>query len=229
MNKPFNFSSSSPQESVPTRPASPAGRALAIAVASLAFLLARADAADPVFTDVNYSRSMFADRRAFAAGDLLSIVVQENSTATKDVSTTTGKKSSTDASIDTFLWSPSKSKLLTKGGVLPAMKWSSKNDFDGSGKINNTEKIVARVEVVVKDVLPNGNLVVEGKRQTAFSGETQDIVLRGLVRQADVTANNTVFSYQVADATINIVSKGAASNSTRKGWFTRVWDKVSPF
>lgn len=191
--------------------------------------VAQARAADPVFTDATFSRSMFADRRAFAQGDLLSIVIQENSTATKDVSTQTGKKSSTDTAIDTFLWSPGKSKLLTKGGVMPAMKWASKSDFDGSGKINNTEKIVARVEVVVKDVLPNGNLVVEGKRQTAFSGETQDIILRGLVRQADVTANNTVFSYQVADATINIASKGSASNSTKKGWFTRVWDKVAPF
>ncbi len=186
-------------------------------------------AGDPIFTDVAHHRSMFSDRRAFAVGDLLSIIIQENSTATKDVSTQTGKKNSTDTSIDTFLFSPGKSKLLTKGGVLPAMKWSSQSDFDGSGKINNTEKIVARVAVVVKDVLPNGNLLVEGKRQTAFSGETQDIVLRGQVRQADVTPNNTIFSYQVAEATINIASKGAASNSTKKGWLSRVWDKVTPF
>ena len=172
---------------------------------------------------------MFSDRRAFAVGDLLSVIIQENSTATKDVSTKTGKKSGADASIDSLFFSPAQSKAFTKGGSLPALKFSASSDFDGSGKINNSEKIVARVGVVVKDVLPNGNLMVEGKRQTAFSGETQDIVLRGIVRQTDVTPNNTVFSYQVAEATINIASKGAASNSTRKGWFTRFWDKVTPF
>lgn len=198
-------------------------------ITAISLVTSQAVAGDPIFTDVNHHRSMFSDRRAFAVGDLLSILIQENSTASKDVSTQTGKKNSTDTSIDTFLFSPGKSKLLTKGGVLPAMKWSSQTDFDGSGKINSTEKIVARVAVVVKDVLPNGNLLVEGKRQTSFSGESQDIVLRGQVRQTDVTPNNTIFSYQVADATINITSKGTASNSTRKGWLSRAWDKVTPF
>lgn len=186
-------------------------------------------AVDPVFTDVTYSRSMFADKRAFAQGDLLSVIIQENSTATKDVSTKTGRKSGSDMSIDSFFFSPNQSRAFTKGGALPALKFNSSSDFDGSGKINNTEKIVARIQVVVRDVLPNGTMIVEGKRQTAFSGETQDIVLRGVVSQRDITPNNTVFSYQVADATINIVSKGSASSSTKKGWFSKFWDKVTPF
>ncbi|MBM3846434.1 MAG: flagellar basal body L-ring protein FlgH [Verrucomicrobia bacterium] len=186
-------------------------------------------ARDPIFADAVSARSMFSDKRAFAVGDLLSVVIQENSTATKDVSTKTAKKSGVDASIDSFLFSPGQSKFLTKGGAFPALKFGASSDFDGSGKINNSEKIVARVGVVVRDVLPNGNLVVEGKRQTSFSGESQDIILRGTVRPADVTPNNTVFSYQVADATINILSKGTASSTAKKGWFTRFWDKVTPF
>ncbi|MBL9170252.1 MAG: flagellar basal body L-ring protein FlgH [Verrucomicrobiales bacterium] len=186
-------------------------------------------AADAIFTEATQAKGMFSDRKAVHVGDLLSVIVQETSTATKDVSTKTAKSSSVDAGIDSFFFSPTQSKFLTKGGALPALKLASQSDFDGSGKINNSEKLVARVQVVVKDVLPNGNLVVEGKRQTAYSGETQDMVLRGIVRPADVTPNNTVFSYQVAEATINIVSKGVASNSTKKGWFTRIWDKVAPF
>lgn len=186
-------------------------------------------AGDAIFTTATQAQGMFADRKAVHVGDLLSVIVQETSTTSKDVSTKTAKSSSVDASIDSFFFSPTQSKFLTKGGALPALKLGSKNDFDGSGKINNSEKLVARVQVVVKDVLPNGNLVVEGKRQTAYSGETQDMVLRGIVRPADVTPANTVFSYQVADATINILSKGVASNSTKKGWFTRIWDKVAPF
>lgn len=175
------------------------------------------------------SRSMVADKRAAEVGDILSIAVQENSTASKDNKTKTSKSTGVDASITTFLYSPDASSALTKGGKMPALKYSSKNDFEGGGSINNSEKIIARIAVQVIDRLPNGNLVVEGHRTTAFSGETQEIVLRGEVRPADITANNTVFSYNVANASIRFVSKGAVSNAQKKGWFTKIWDKLSPF
>ncbi|MFA6545371.1 MAG: flagellar basal body L-ring protein FlgH [Limisphaerales bacterium] len=175
------------------------------------------------------SASLVSDNRARAVGDVLSIVVQESSTATKDNSTATARKSSTDASISSFLFSPGTSKLLTKGGQLPAMKFSGQNDFSGSGKLNNSEQVTARIAVRVVDVLPNGNLIVEGQRQINIGTEMQDAVLRGTVRAADVTSGNTVFSYQVADATIRLTSKGQLANAQQKGWFTRIWDKVSPF
>ena len=172
---------------------------------------------------------MVGDKRAAAVGDILNIVVQENSTASKDNKTKTAKKSSIDATIDTFLYSPGASKLLTKGGQLPALKLNGNQSFDGGGTVNNSENIIARVAVHVIDVLPNQNLLIEGRRQTSFAGETQDVILRGVVRPADITPNNTVFSYNVADATIKFSSKGNITDSQRKGWFTRIWEKVSPF
>ncbi len=175
------------------------------------------------------SQAMVSDRRARAVGDLLTIVVQENNTATKDNSTKTSKGSSIDASLNTVLFSPAASGFLTKGGKLPALKTTAKQDFDGGGKISNSEKITARIAVRVVDVLPNGNLVIEGRRTTSFSGETQEAVLRGVVRGEDVAPNNSVFSYNVADATIKYISNGAVSDPQRKGWFLRVWDKVTPF
>ena len=60
-------------------------------------------------------------------------------------------------------------------------------------------------------------------------GETQDAILRGVVRAEDIAANNTVFSYNIADATIKYVSKGTVTDNQRKGWFTKVWEKVTPF
>jgi flagellar L-ring protein precursor FlgH len=175
------------------------------------------------------SRSMVTDKRARAAGDVLTILIQESNTATKDNTTKTAKSSGIDASLETFLYSPGASSLLTKAGTLPALKMSGKNDFSGGGQINNSEKITARIAVTVVDVLPNGNLVIEGKRTTSFSGETQDAVLRGIVRTEDIAANNTIYSYNIADATIKFVSKGTITNTQKKGWFTRIWDKVSPF
>lgn len=175
------------------------------------------------------SHSMFSDKKAHAVGDILTILVQENNAASKQNNTSTAKQAAVDASIASFLYGPTASGLLTKKGKYPALKFDAKSDFSGGGQINNSEKITARLAVRVIDVLPNGNLVVEGRRQTAFSGEKQDATLRGTVRADDVMANNTIYSYNMADATIQFESKGTITDSQRKGWFTRIWDKISPF
>jgi flagellar L-ring protein precursor FlgH len=175
------------------------------------------------------SKPMYSDKRASRVGDLITIVVQENTTANKDNTTSTSRKASMDAAITAFLYSPGASGLLTKGGQLPALKYNAANTFDGGGTIKNSEQIVAQVTVRVIDVLPNGNMLIEGMRETSFGGEKQNIVLRGLVRSEDVAANNTVFSYNVADAKIQIIGRGTISDSQRKGWFTRIWDKLTPF
>lgn len=175
------------------------------------------------------SRALVADRKARAIGDLVTILVQENNTATKDNSTSTKKANGIDASISSFLYSPAASGLLTKGGQLPALKLQSEQSFDGSGKISNSEKITARISVRIMDVLPNNNLVVEGRRTTSFAGETQEAVLRGVIRPDDIAPNNTIYSYNVADATIKYVSSGTVSDNQRKGWFTRIWEKLTPF
>ncbi|HTI97858.1 MAG TPA: flagellar basal body L-ring protein FlgH [Dongiaceae bacterium] len=173
------------------------------------------------------AKSMFADKRATGVGDILTILVQENSTATKNNGTKTAKSSSLVAAITSFLY-PS-SSLLRSGGEMPAMEYNSAIKHDGSGTINNSEAVIAKIAVRVVDVLPNRNLVIEGKRETAFSGERQTILLHGQVRAEDVAANNTVYSYNVADATIQIIGKGTVTDSQNKGWFTRIWDKLNPF
>jgi flagellar L-ring protein precursor FlgH len=175
------------------------------------------------------ARSMVADKRATRVGDILSILIQESNTANRQNNTKTSKQSTIDASLQTFLYSPAASGLLTKGGQLPALKTAAAQTFDGGGQINNSEKITARIAVRVIDVLPNGNLVIEGTRKVSFSGETQDAVLRGVVRSEDVMANNSIYSYHIAEATIKYVSSGTISDNQRKGWFTKIWEKVTPF
>jgi flagellar L-ring protein FlgH len=185
-------------------------------------------AADSLWKDGS-ARPIFADKKAHAVGDILTILIQENNGSSRQNNTTTAKKASVDASIASFLYGPTASGLLTKKGQYPAMKYDASSSFNGGGQINNQETITARLSVKVIDVLPNGNLVVEGRRQTAFSGEKQDAILRGTVRADDVAANNTLFSYNMADATIQFISKGTITDNQNKGWFTRVWDKLSPF
>ena len=179
-------------------------------------------------TDTSPS-SIFADKKARRVGDILTIVIQENNGATRNNTTTTAKQTSVDASISSFLYGPAASGLLTKGGQYPSMGFTGKNSFSGGGQINNSETITAQLAVRVIDVLPNGNLVVEGRRQTAFSGEKQDAILRGTVRFDDISANNSIYSYNIADASIQFVSHGTITDNQKKGWFNRIWDKVSPF
>lgn len=174
-------------------------------------------------------KPMFVDKRASSVGDILTIIVQENNTTSKDSNTKTSKKNSVDASISSFLYPASASGLLSKNGSMPAMKFGGATDFDGSGSVGSSEKIVSRIAVRVTDVLPNRNLLIEGSRQTTFSGETQDVVLRGMVRPEDIAANNTIYSYNIADVTIKFIARGPLTDGQKKGWFTRTWDKVNPF
>ena len=175
------------------------------------------------------ARSMFADKRASSVGDIITIVVQESSTANKSDETKTERQSSLTAAITSFLYPGSAAPALLRQGQLPAMAYNSDQKHDGSGAINKSESIVAQIAVRVVDTLPNGNLIIEGKRDTSFGGEHLTIVLRGVVRSYDVTSANTVMSYNVADATIQIIGRGTVTDTTNKGWFGRMWDKLSPF
>ncbi|MDR3459831.1 MAG: flagellar basal body L-ring protein FlgH [Verrucomicrobiae bacterium] len=175
------------------------------------------------------SRAIFADKRAAAIGDILTVVVQENTVANKNNETKTEKNSSLSAAITSFLYPAGATSWLTTGGKLPAMAYNSDLKHDGSGAINNSESIVAHIAVKIIDVLPNRTMLVEGKRETSFSGEHQTIVLHGLVRPEDVNPDNTVLSYNIADANIQIIGKGTVSNTQNKGWFTRIYDFVNPF
>lgn len=213
------------------RPSSPSSSALVLAAALAAsgtIALAPAARGDSLWK-TPVARPMLADKRAAKVGDLLTVIVQENNSAAKDKNTKTTKSAGMDASIASFFYSPAASGLLTSGGQMPALKYNSKNDFEGGGTINNSERILARLAVRVIDVLPNRNLMIEGSRETAFSGEQQTIVLRGVIRPEDITSANAVYSYNISDAAIKFVSKGTLSDSQRKGWFTKIWDKVSPF
>ena len=170
------------------------------------------------------AKPMYADKRATSIGDIITIIVQENSTANKNNATKTERSSSLKAAVSSFLMPG----MAVTAGQLPAVAYNSDHKHDGSGAINNSESMIAHIAVRVIDVLPNKNLVIEGKRETAFSGERQTITLRGVVRAEDVTANNTVLSYNVADATIQIIGKGTVTDGQKKGWFNRIWDKVNP-
>jgi flagellar L-ring protein precursor FlgH len=173
--------------------------------------------------------SLVSDMRAQKIGDILTVIVQETASAQSSRRTKTDKSASTQASIDQFLYSPDGSDFLTRNGTMPGLDLGGSNDFSGGGQISNSQSIVARAAVTVIDLLPNGNLVIEGSRLVSFSGEKQYAVLRGVVRPEDIANGNSVLSSSIADARVEFISQGAISESQRKGWWTRFYDAINPF
>lgn len=184
--------------------------------------------ADSLWSD-SPKLALVSDRRAVAVGDIVTVMVQENNSTAKDSRTQTSKKSSIDASVAAFLYSPAASGLMTKGGKMPAMNMGAASAANNGGQVKNSDSIVTRFAVRVVDALPNENLVVEGIRRTSFGGEDQTITLRGTLRRSDITPANTVYSYNLADLSLAYSGSGVISDAAKKGWFHRAWDKISPF
>jgi flagellar L-ring protein FlgH len=180
-------------------------------------------------TPTNTEKSMFADHKASRNGDIITVVVSETAATTSSQSKKSSKDSSIDAGISQFLFPAAVSAFGTHKGALPATKFGAKSDFSAGGQVNNTQSLTARAAVLVTDVLPNGNLVIEGVRVVSFSGETQYVVLHGLVRPDDVTSANTVASSNVADVRIEFISEGSLTDEQKKGWLTKLYDKLRPY
>ncbi len=111
----------------------------------------------------------------------------------------------------------------------PAFGVSGAATYTGGGAINNSNSLTATAAVVVTDVLPNGNLVIEGRRVIMFSGETQYVVLRGLVRPLDIAPDNTVQSANIADARLEFSSEGQLTDAQKRGWFSKLYEMLRPF
>lgn len=200
--------------------------AIAAIIISLASL-ARADSIWPA--SGQGTRSIYADRKAMAAGDILTIVIAESAIAQSSQSKRSERESSLDDAVQRFIFSAAASSLGTHRGELPATKNSGKSTYSGGGAVNNTQTLSARAAVLVTDVLPNGNFVIEGVRIVTFAGETQYVVLRGLVRPDDISRDNTILSTNIAEARVEFHAEGMLTDAQKRGWLSKVYEKLRPF
>lgn len=207
-----------------------ASKSASKAAALLALLLGAAGAAPAAsLWPANGSRSMLADHRAARVGDILTVVVSEVATATSSATKSQSRDSTLEETINSFLYPPAATGLLSHNGAMPLSSGANKSTYTGGGQVNNSQSLIARAAVLVTDVLPNGNLVIEGARQVTFSGETQYVVLRGLVRADDVSSANTVLSSNVADARVEFLSEGNLTDAQKRGWLSKLYEKLRPF
>jgi flagellar L-ring protein precursor FlgH len=176
--------------------------------------------------------SLYSDHKAKRVGDIITVIVLESNSASRNSSAKTEKKSDINASISDFINLNLADKVFPNAGdkvQSPKLGTTSQSKFEGKGAVNNSGSFNSRFAVRVVDVLPNNNLIIEGVRRTTFSGESQTIILKGTVRPRDVTPLNTVYSYHLADVSIGLKDEGAVSDSLKKGWFSKLWGKIAPF
>jgi len=183
----------------------------------------------------NTQRSIFAGKRAYAVGDLITIDVSESSSLAASQNSVRNRQSQIENAVNQFLFA--NSKMGTHNGGLPGTEIESKTSNQGGGSIANTQDLKGRVSVVVIDVLPNGNLVLEGARMVTFSGESYYAVLKGIVRQEDIgfgfkdglRYRNIVSSQYIADAQIEFVSKGSLNDAQKESWYQKLAAILNPF
>ncbi len=174
--------------------------------------------------------SLVSDNKAHQRDDILTVAIFESASATKQASTTTGRDSSASADISSVL-GLEKNLANINSSLDPTNLLSAgyKSDFKGSGATSRKENLVATLTTRVVEVLPNGNLRIEGSKTVTVNREDQIIHLRGIVRPSDIGTNNMVDSKYILDAEIVYTGNGVISDKQGQGWLVRFFDTVWPF
>jgi flagellar L-ring protein FlgH len=176
------------------------------------------------------SNTFYVDQRAKGIGDIITINIVETSQASEAASTDTSKKSTVNMGISNFFGQETK-YVNTHPYVIPAtlITGNTQNDFSGAGKTTRSGTLSATISAKVIDVLPSGNLAIEGKREIYINNEKKEILLQGIVRPRDIAYDNSVLSSQIADAKMIYTGIGVVGEKQRPGWLSRVLDLVWPF
>lgn len=185
------------------------------------------------------SASLFEDRKARRLNDLVTINVVENITGSGKAETGTSRDSSADFGVTNFLGANLDFNLHNFFGVKdfykgpntfsPTVKGSGKSEFEGKGDTSRQGRLIGTITAKVVEVMPNGNLVLESRKDITINNEKQTLVLRGMIRTDDIRADNTIASSKVADAEIYFVGDGVIQEKQSPGWLVRFLDKIWPF
>jgi len=166
-----------------------------------------------------YDMRMFEDHTAKRVGDILTVRLNEKTQAKKSADLDTEKESTTSATAPVLMgMDPS----VIFGNDLSATL-ASAHEFEGEGEANQSNSLTGNISVTVVDVLPNGNLKIRGEKRVTLNDGNEYIRLSGIVRPVDIDESNTISSNKVADATIMYTGDGAIADSSKVGWFSRIF------
>lgn len=170
------------------------------------------------------SRPMFEDRRARYVGDILTINIVENTSASSSANASASRTSGIKMGVANPM-----TGVLGRSLEGLNLEASNANNTAGKGAAGNTNVFRGNITVTVTEVLPNGNLMVSGEKMVSIGPGDEYVRLSGVVNPANISGGNVVDSSKVADAKIEYKSAGYIGESMGMGWLARFFLNVSPF
>jgi flagellar L-ring protein precursor FlgH len=182
----------------------------------------------------NGSRAFFKDQRAHQVGDILTVKVKITDKAAIDNETSRSRKDTIDSATDFYLNKKVLPPLLavgTKGVPAPGpiVTADGTTTLEGKGSVDRKEDITTNIAGVVTQVLPNGNLVIEGKQEVRVNFEVRELIVAGIVRPEDIESDNTIESTKIAQARIAYGGRGQITDVQQPRYGTQVFDVLLPF
>lgn len=177
------------------------------------------------------ARAFFIDQRAKAVGDILTVAIDIDDSATTTNTSSSSRSSTTDVGVTNFLGLESSIGRLFPDAFDPANLVGTEGTTanSGNGAINRQEKISLTVAAVVTQLLANGNMVIQGTQEVRTNNEVRQLTVSGIVRPEDITAQNTVRHSQIAEARINYGGRGDQSRVQKTPAGTALVERFSPF
>ena len=176
----------------------------------------------------NGSRAFFKDQRAMQVGDILTVMVKISDNATIANETQRSRTNKEDSTVDSF-FGRTKLPILNKDLPVNLLTAESTALSDGKGSVDRQEALTTNVAAVVTQVLPNGNLVVEGKQEVRVNYEIRELVVAGIVRPEDIQSDNTIDSTKIAEARIAYGGRGQITDVQQPRYGQQVMDIILPF
>jgi flagellar L-ring protein FlgH len=176
----------------------------------------------------NGSRAFFKDQRAHQIGDILTVKVNITDKANIANETQRSRANTEDSGVTNFF---GKQKLPVLNSALPTRIFTADStaSSDGKGSVNRQEALSTNVAGVVTQVLPNGNLVIEGRQEIRVNFEIRELIVAGVVRPEDIESDNTIDSSKIAQARIAYGGRGQITDVQQPRYGQQVLDVVLPF
>ncbi|KZM47642.1 flagellar basal body L-ring protein FlgH [Labrenzia sp. OB1] len=176
------------------------------------------------------SRAFFKDQRASQVGDILTVVVTIDDQAEIENKTERSRSETSGAGVGGALGTAIDTIFMPASvAASDIASTNSNSSFEGDGSVDRNETLQTTVAAVVTQVLPNGNLVIEGRQEVRVNFEVREMIVAGIVRPEDITANNRIASEQIAEARIGYGGRGQISDVQQPRVGNQVLDILLPF
>jgi flagellar L-ring protein precursor FlgH len=167
---------------------------------------------------IDYSNNLYSDKKAHRIGDIITVYLQESTSANKTTGTSLAKTNSYDLGIDPMTIPGSGTNPLAVSGL--DIGTSQSSSFAGDADADQSNSLQGSITVNVVRVLSNGNLVIRGEKWLMLNNGDEYVRIKGVIRSDDVSSDNTVSSMRVANARIEYGGTGDFANTQRQGWLT---------